>query len=330
MLANSRPDSNEFRKTLGTFATGVTIITTRARDGTPVGLTVNSFNSVSLEPPMVLWSLAKQSGSLPVFEVAEYWAVHILSAGQEDLAKKFARSGEDKFAGLTIEDGAWKTPLLTGCAARLQCKTSFRYEGGDHIILVGEVEYFEHSDLPPLVFHGGKYAVAVEKAGNSVQTVRRGLDPDTKFDEDILGTTFDRDFLGYLLWRAHRQFRSAVRECLSGYELNHAEFFILATLFHRDGRSQNYLNKAVAYTGHEPAAGDIRSLVERGWLRVEGEGGTSILYITDQGKDAALHVFAAVKATEFDLLDNLGYWETVSLKNLLQQFILRTSSRFSG
>ena len=326
MPINSQFDSYEFRKTLGTFATGVTIVTTRAADGTAVGLTVNSFNSVSLDPPLVLWSLAKKSGSLPVFETADYWAVHVLSVGQEELAIRFARNGEDKFSGLTIQDGPEKMPLLTGCAARLQCKTSFRYEGGDHIILVGEVVHFERSNLPPLVFHGGKYMVAVEKADSIAQARNKTLDPETNFDKDILGTTFDRDFLGYLLWRAHCQFRNAIRECLAGFGLNHADFFILATLFHRDGRSRQYLDEAVAYTGHEPDPGHTQGLVERGWLKAEGEGDSSTFYITERGRDAALHVFAAVKAMEFDLLDTLGYWETVSLKNLLQRFILHTNS----
>jgi 3-hydroxy-9,10-secoandrosta-1,3,5(10)-triene-9,17-dione monooxygenase reductase component len=143
----------ELRKVLGTFATGVTVITTRALDGAAVGLTANSFNSVSLNPPMVLWSLAKTARSREAFESAAHWAVHILAADQEELANRFATRGTDKFAALKIDQGAGDVPLLHGCAARLQCRTSFKYEGGDHIIFVGEVMAVDHTDNAPLVFH---------------------------------------------------------------------------------------------------------------------------------------------------------------------------------
>ena len=151
-------DTRELRNTLGTFATGVTIVTTRAPDKTPVGLTVNSFSSVSLDPPLVLWSLAKTSRTLEVFTTQPHWAVNILAEDQEALSNRFASAGEDKFAGVDIEDGAGGAPLLPGCTARLECRTVFQYEGGDHVILVGEVLSFEREDRRPLVFHGGRYA----------------------------------------------------------------------------------------------------------------------------------------------------------------------------
>src|SRR5271154_4023877 len=93
-------DPREFRRALGAFATGVTIVTARAPDGTPVGVTANSFNSVSLDPPMVLWSLSRSSRSLAAFECADYWVVHILAADQEALSNRFAKSGGEKFSGL--------------------------------------------------------------------------------------------------------------------------------------------------------------------------------------------------------------------------------------
>src|SRR3979490_2646125 len=127
-------DPKELRQVLGTFATGVTVITTHAVDGSPVGLTANSFNSVSINPPMVLWGLAKSARSRVAFESATHWAVHILAADQEELANRFATRGTDKFAALAIDHGRDQVPLLHGCAARLQCRTSFMYEGGDHII----------------------------------------------------------------------------------------------------------------------------------------------------------------------------------------------------
>jgi 3-hydroxy-9,10-secoandrosta-1,3,5(10)-triene-9,17-dione monooxygenase reductase component len=153
-----------FRSALGAFATGVTIVTTRDGEGRDVGLTANSFNSVSLDPPMVLWSLARSARSLPAFLAASHFAVHVLAADQEELSMRFAARGLEKFAGLNLERGAQSIPLLRGCAARFQCRTAFRHEAGDHMIFVGEVEAFDHSDLPELLFHRGRYALAVPKA----------------------------------------------------------------------------------------------------------------------------------------------------------------------
>jgi 3-hydroxy-9,10-secoandrosta-1,3,5(10)-triene-9,17-dione monooxygenase reductase component len=153
---NKTFDAREFRNALGTFATGVTIITTRDAVGAPIGITASSFNSVSLDPPLVLFSLAKTSRSLAAFAQARHWAVHILGAAQEDLCGRFARSGADKFAGLELGQGYGDAPLLSGCAARMQCRTAFRHEGGDHLIFVGEVLAFDRAEAPPLVFHAGR------------------------------------------------------------------------------------------------------------------------------------------------------------------------------
>lgn len=152
-------DTRQFRQALGAFATGVTIVTTRDRDGNDVGLTVNSFNSVSLEPPLVLWSLARSSAQLlTAFTEAEYFTVHILAADQEALSNLFASRGVDKFAGLDVQRGVGDVPLLAGCTARFQCRTAHRYAGGDHEIFLGEVVAFENTECAPLLFHAGRYA----------------------------------------------------------------------------------------------------------------------------------------------------------------------------
>ena len=160
--------ARRFRSALGAFATGVTIVTTRDGEGRDVGLTANSFNSVSLEPPMVLWSLSRHARSLPAFLASSHFAVHVLAANQEALSMRFAARGSEKFAGLTLERGVADIPLLPGCSARFQCRTAFRHEAGDHMIFVGEVEEFDHSDLPELLFHRGRYSLAVPKASSPV------------------------------------------------------------------------------------------------------------------------------------------------------------------
>ena len=152
-------DPKDFRTALGAFTTGVTIITTRRPDGDRVGLTVSSFNSVSLDPPLVLWSLSVFALSMPAFQESNYFAVHVLSAGQTELSNRFAKAGEDKFAGLELEEGLGRVPLIADCAARFQCRSEYRYYGGDHVILVGRVEEYDHApDVEPLLFSRGAYA----------------------------------------------------------------------------------------------------------------------------------------------------------------------------
>ncbi|MBN8504501.1 MAG: flavin reductase family protein [Burkholderiales bacterium] len=152
------PDPQQFRAALGLFATGVTIVTARGADGTPVGLTANSFNSVSLSPPLVLWSLRTAALSMPAFARGSHYAIHILAAEQLDLAKRFATPGIDRFAGLQLEEGSGGVPLIAGCAAVFECANRSQYEEGDHVIFVGEVERSRHREgAQPLIFHGGRY-----------------------------------------------------------------------------------------------------------------------------------------------------------------------------
>lgn len=152
-------DRRAFRDTLGRFVTGVTIVTTRNLAGERVGVTANSFNSVSLEPPLILWSLNRDSRTLSSFEGSGYFAVHILRQDQIDLSTRFATPTSDKFAGLETTEGNGGVPLLKGCAARLECRTYNRHPAGDHVIFIGEVIVFEASeDVDPLLYHGGRYA----------------------------------------------------------------------------------------------------------------------------------------------------------------------------
>ena len=148
----------EFRDALGMFATGVTIVTARSADGAFIGLTANSFNSVSLTPPLVLWSLARSAGSMAAFSTGSHYAINILSADQQGLARQFAARGGDRFSGVQFVEGSGGAPLLQGAAATFECFNRSRYEEGDHVIFVGEVERCAHrAGASPLLFHGGKF-----------------------------------------------------------------------------------------------------------------------------------------------------------------------------
>lgn len=151
------PESTSLRAALGRFATGVTIVTTCAPDGQPVGLTVSSFNSVSLAPPLVLWSLAHTSGSMMAFLQASHYAIHVLSAEQRTLAERFASKGVNRWQDLPLTTGAGSVPLLSNAVAVFECRNRSRYDEGDHVIFVGEVERCAHrTDLAPLLYHGGR------------------------------------------------------------------------------------------------------------------------------------------------------------------------------
>ena len=308
-------DSRELRSALGTFTTGVTIVTAKGQDGEAVGVTANSFNSVSLNPPMILWSLAKSARSLATFEAAQYWAVHILAANQDDLSNRFARSGGDKFTGLQLDAGLGDTPLLKNCASRLQCKTAFRYEGGDHVIFVGEVIAFDRNDVPPLVFHGGQYAVAARKAEPGL------LSGDSPRESDI---STGEDFLGYLLWRANLHFRNRVVVPLQSYGLDPESFMTLALLMHRDGRSVEQLSSGLQQLGLARAGETLDSFNRRGWVRTEGQGAAAHVWLTDAGRDLVLHIHAVSKSIESDLLERLDPGEALAFKHLLRRFIVQT------
>jgi flavin reductase (DIM6/NTAB) family NADH-FMN oxidoreductase RutF len=148
----------EFRAALGMFATGVTVVTARLPDGRPVGLTASSFNTVSLAPPLVLWSLAQSSSSMPAFAAGAHYAIHVLAADQLDLALQFAQRGIDRFAGLAHAPGIAGAPILAGAAAVFECFSRSRYAEGDHTIFVGEVERCSHRPgASPLLYHGGQF-----------------------------------------------------------------------------------------------------------------------------------------------------------------------------
>jgi flavin reductase (DIM6/NTAB) family NADH-FMN oxidoreductase RutF len=148
----------EFRAALGAFATGVTIVTARTPAGELVGFTANSFNSVSLDPPLVLWSLSRQARSMAALSTGSHYAINVLAADQRALAEVFASKGSDRWSGVDYQVGLAGAPLLAGAMATFECFNRSRYDEGDHVIFVGEVERCAHrADASPLLYHGGKF-----------------------------------------------------------------------------------------------------------------------------------------------------------------------------
>jgi flavin reductase (DIM6/NTAB) family NADH-FMN oxidoreductase RutF/DNA-binding IclR family transcriptional regulator len=159
LTAASSIDARELRRCLGQFVTGVTVVTTSDANGGLVGLTANSFSSVSLDPPLILWSQRLQAASHPAFRDADRFAINILASSQVEVSNRFGSPAGKRFEGLAITRGLGDVPLINGCAAYLECRKEAMYPGGDHVIFVGRVERLVVSGTAPLAFGQGKYMV---------------------------------------------------------------------------------------------------------------------------------------------------------------------------
>ena len=151
-------DPGDLRRALGQYATGVTVVTTTDDEGRPFGMTANSFTSVSLSPPLVLWAAARSSPSTPAFDAAPRFAVNVLASDQHHLSRQFSTSGGDKFEGVRLVEH--DLPLLEGTVARFVCRRTQRIDAGDHVLYLGEIEDYDASGGEPLVFHSGFYRLA--------------------------------------------------------------------------------------------------------------------------------------------------------------------------
>lgn len=303
-------DFQHFRAALGSFATGVTIVTTVGLDGADVGVTANSFNSVSLDPPMILWSIGKSSLSLPAFAAAEYFAVHILAVDQQTLSDRFAKRGIDKFSGLDVDRGPGNVPLLNGCAARFKCRTAYRYEGGDHDIIVGEVIEFDHFATAPLIFHSGRYSA---------------LSPDRPADASGDGG-FSDSFLGFLLPRAQYALFAPIKKELRRLDIGLDDYFALSALGARplSVAAISELGQFYDCAFDRDAATSLktRSLIDFD----DAAGDDANLYLTSSGRKLMLELLAIGKDAEETLLERIDPPEVMGLRSILHRLVSNTPS----
>ncbi len=158
----ARFDVRDLRRAFGQYATGVTVVTTRDAEGRPWGMTANSFTSVSLNPPLVLWAAAKSSPSLPAFLGTDRFAVNVLASDQHHLSRQFATSGAEKFEGVDLVGAPDAVPALEGVVAHFVCRRTETVDAGDHVVFFGEVESYHADGGEPLVFHSGGYRLATK------------------------------------------------------------------------------------------------------------------------------------------------------------------------
>ncbi len=301
------------RDALSAFATGVTIITTRGADGEPLGMTASSFNSVSMDPPLILWSVTKTAWSGPAFRDAPHFAVHVLASDQSGLSNTFARPGEDKFSGVDTADNANGVPTLPDAAARFDCRNWAVYEGGDHWIIVGEVLHFERQKREGLVFCNGGYATA-----NPIRP------PSTAADEPSGESDVD-NMLFYQLSRSYRQMAQQVHAAVIECGLTLPEWRILASL---DPSSSRDLPDLAARTFVEPHAlpDMLQSLAADDLCSVAVDGDRMTASGTEKGAARVAHLLSMSTALEKTALAGTSDAERDILYTQLKRIIANTNT----
>jgi flavin reductase (DIM6/NTAB) family NADH-FMN oxidoreductase RutF/DNA-binding MarR family transcriptional regulator len=264
-------DPRGFRRALGHFATGVTIVTAQC-DGQLAGMTANSFSSVSLDPPLILWSIGKSSQSLSLFEKADCFAINVLASDQMDLASRFARSGVDKFVGVQWHPGVGGAPCLPGASATFECTKHAVIDAGDHFVWLGKVERYSRAQREPLLFSHGRFGLAVDypvlggEAENGAVQAGSGTDHTT-----MLG----------LLWDAFTCLSHGFEPEREALGLSVSQGRVLSLIERYPGARL----ETIARKGHVSPQGAeeaVRSLIAAGYATLEPDGCWGV---TAKGRD---------------------------------------------
>lgn len=300
-------DPRQFRRALGNFACGVTIVTACDADGRKVGVTANSFNSVSLDPPLILWSLDKRSSTWEIFQQAGHFAVNILASNQIELSNHFARPQEDKFSGIEHLSGVGGAPIFQGCAGNFQCATYQHIDAGDHWLIIGRVEQFEDFSQPPLVYHQGGYAMVLPHP--------RGRKPEvTEHNEsaDLLHTRLG-DNLFYLMIQAvsasHPRF---VQQHLK-LGMRNSESRLLLVLDSAPNASAAELQQAVAIPARE-LADAMQNLQLKGYLDIKGNQ----RWVTSAGHAKLQELWNMLHQAQDEIFDELSEGELEVFRKALK------------
>jgi flavin reductase (DIM6/NTAB) family NADH-FMN oxidoreductase RutF/DNA-binding MarR family transcriptional regulator len=302
-------DTTAFRRCLGQFGTGVAVITTQD-SGELIGMTSNSFASVSLQPPLILWSMRRSSTSYSAFERCEYFAVNILASDQVALSQKFAKSGPDKFAGVEWVSGINGVPLLNGVVARFECRSIQNHDGGDHLIMIGEVQRFSrHKGREALLFVQGRYATSLDhpEAVSSMESNRNS------------GIFSEMEPLSSLLARAHATIEPALSTARQIQNLSLMEARLLRGVLSFPGHSlSELLPKLLLGVG---AAEDVlNKLLERNLIQLNSRGG---LTATPEGDAAFVKLLSHARRLESEQLVGLSSQDIESTRRVLLELVSR-------
>ncbi|HYB58266.1 MAG TPA: flavin reductase [Alphaproteobacteria bacterium] len=312
-MSESKPgvDKRAFRTALGRFPTGVTVVTTLGPGGRRVGLTANSFASVSLDPPLVLWSLAKSARSLRYFVKAPHYAVNVLAADQIGLSRQFAGARVHRFANVACRKGLGGVPLIEGCAAWFECHNVQQHEGGDHVILVGRVERFADADRAALAFHHGGYKVTSHH-------------PESHANGGTGGRFID-DYLLYLLARASSQASAEFETRLKTLAVPIPHWRVLAAL--TDGKGVTVSTLARIVLLKQPTLTKVIDRMERLDLVERRESSSDrrqvLVRITREGRRLVRGLLRRAKRHEGEVLADYDAIERAQLKAALRALIER-------
>ena len=266
-------DPRLFRRCLGQYATGIAVVTAQSR-GQLLGMTINSFASLSLDPALVLWSIDKKSSIFDAFLACEGFAINVLSTEQIALSQRFAGKSDERYSGVSWRAGLHQSPLLTGCIAHLECTLEKTTEGGDHIILVGRVERIARFEGSPLLFSQGQYSIANTHPDVSVEPESVGDGPVPEFN--LLSTIFD----------AHHALSEAFEEHRRAEGVSVSVARVLATLYDKPGIGVESLAKAT-YLGRLELDDALRELDSKEMLVRESDGS---FRLNDRGERQRLSV----------------------------------------
>lgn len=307
-------DAKDFRRALSQFPTGVTVITTIDAEGKPVGVTASSFNSVSMDPPLILWSIDKGANSLSAFENSAYFSVNVLCTEQVATSNNFASRGADKFANIPYTAGLGNTPILEHFAAQFECKTWAVYDGGDHLILVGEVKKYRYNDsAEPLVFARGSYAISTPHPEMNQPRLK---------DRQGENSDFINDYLLYLLRETYQRFSTNLYTKLSqAYDVTPEEWRILSRMVSSPTiKIESLIDLVMQPENSLRETTDW--MAEKGLVTLLNQDS---LQLTEQGKVVAKEIKSLALQEEAALLNQLSTQNADELKENLHLLIAKLS-----
>ena len=314
VLGAPAADQRGFRRCLGQFSTGVTIIATE-HEGQRVGVTANSFSSLSLDPPLILWSIGRTSRAFPVFMEAPRFAISILAEDQVDVSQRFSSKDTDKFTGIAWQSGENGAPVIANSAARLECQTEARHEGGDHVLIIGRVTRFAYEDRKVLIFSQGRYSIGVDhpvlQGGGAAAGGAAGATAD-------VATT-----LGALLFRAHLCSSRGFDRYRDSLGLSIGASRILFVLSEAGELSFEALVREVDLPA-QTIEDDLADLTAKGDIRRTMSG---TIGLTPAGRDHYARVRRLIDAHEADTLKSIPAADLQKTKETLARFVEQTDPK---
>lgn len=301
--------SADYRQALGTFATGVTVVTATSSTGELAGLTANSFTSVSLDPPLILWCLGNTSDNLAVFQNAPYFAINILAADQKEISNHFAKRQKDKFVSMQYRTGKGGAPLLDGCVTWLQCKMIARHEVGDHHVFIGEVEHLETSGRETLLYHQGSYAMSLPlpESGSNMDTT---ADPEQGIEEDLYT----------LMLQAIHTYQERFESRQHQYAATNYEARVLLLLREQERHALDELSRKVQLPKVETEA-ILLQMEHQGMLIIGRNSDGIYVMLTEAGKNNATMLWKLARQHEADALGVLGKGQAEAFRRGLRRLI---------